>query len=182
MQHFVLLLALVCTARLLKKNVIMSQFELVTWGRTSPLFDVSSAVQGPSWRTWSVCWEETPPPAPAPLRPITTHCPSPRRPAWKVGACPRAPAQVQSLKLLSLKLVVKFILVWSARSFLIFLPSILDHYGSIWSGGVSSSYGYNTNPNNLSTTSTLYQSGQQSVARRNNEHDDVQLLHLTFLN
>lgn len=51
MQHFVLLLALVCTARLLKKNVIMSQFELVTWGRTSPLFDVSSAVQGPSWRT-----------------------------------------------------------------------------------------------------------------------------------
>lgn len=84
--------------------------------------------------------------------------------------------------LLSLKLVVKFILVWSARSFLIFLPSILDHYGSIWSGGVSSSYGYNTNPNNLSTTSTLYQSGQQSVARRNNVHDDVQLLHLTFLN
>uniref|UniRef100_A0A3Q1HBF7 Uncharacterized protein n=1 Tax=Anabas testudineus TaxID=64144 RepID=A0A3Q1HBF7_ANATE len=32
----------------------------------------------------------------------------------------------------------------------------------IWSGGVSGSYSYNTNHNNLSTTSTLYQSGQPS--------------------
>ncbi|XP_023287174.1 collagen alpha-1(XVII) chain-like isoform X2 [Seriola lalandi dorsalis] len=40
--------------------------------------------------------------------------------------------------------------------------STADHYGSVWSGGVNSSYSYNTNPINLSTTSTtshLYQSG-----------------------
>ncbi|KAF0037843.1 hypothetical protein F2P81_010717 [Scophthalmus maximus] len=38
-----------------------------------------------------------------------------------------------------------------------------DQYGSIWPGGVSSSYSYNTIPNNLSTTtSTLYQSGVQN--------------------
>lgn len=40
------------------------------------------------------------------------------------------------------------------------LSSLLDHYGSIWSGGVSSSYGYNSNHNNLSSPSTLYPSGQ----------------------
>ncbi|KAM7418398.1 hypothetical protein PAMA_015835 [Pampus argenteus] len=40
--------------------------------------------------------------------------------------------------------------------------SSTDQYGSIWSGGMSSSYGYNTNPNNLSTNSTLYQSGVQN--------------------
>lgn len=45
-------------------------------------------------------------------------------------------------------------------TFSIFLSSLQDNYGSIWPGGVSSSYSYNTNPNNLSTTSTLYQSGQ----------------------
>ncbi|KAK5900000.1 hypothetical protein CesoFtcFv8_009418 [Champsocephalus esox] len=37
-----------------------------------------------------------------------------------------------------------------------------EHYGSIWSGGGSSGYGYNTNPNNLSATSTLYSSGVQN--------------------
>uniref|UniRef100_A0A672ZUD4 Uncharacterized protein n=1 Tax=Sphaeramia orbicularis TaxID=375764 RepID=A0A672ZUD4_9TELE len=40
--------------------------------------------------------------------------------------------------------------------------SSTDHYGSVWSGGVASSYGYNPNPNNLSTTSTLYPSGLQN--------------------
>lgn len=49
---------------------------------------------------------------------------------------------------------------------------ILDQYGSIWSGGLSSSYSYSTSPNNLSATSTLYQPGQESIA-------DVPLLHLT---
>lgn len=47
------------------------------------------------------------------------------------------------------------------------LSSILDQYGSIWSGGVSSSYSYNTNPNNLSTSSTLYQSGQSYMTTHN---------------
>ena len=56
---------------------------------------VSCAVQGRSWVTWSVCWEETSPPAPALLSPPTTRCPSPRRPARTPGPCLRAPAQVQ---------------------------------------------------------------------------------------
>lgn len=56
---------------------------------------VSCAMQGRSWETWSVCWGETPPPAPALLSPPTTHCQSPRRPARKLGPCLRAPTQVQ---------------------------------------------------------------------------------------
>lgn len=40
----------------------------------------------------------------------------------------------------------------------VFIP---EQYGSIWSGGVSSSYSYNTTPNNLSTTTTLYQPGRE---------------------
>ena len=56
---------------------------------------VSCAEQGRSWMMWSVCWEETPP-APAPPSPPTTRCPFPPRPVWRPGACPRAPAQLQT--------------------------------------------------------------------------------------
>uniref|UniRef100_A0A3Q2QBD9 Uncharacterized protein n=1 Tax=Fundulus heteroclitus TaxID=8078 RepID=A0A3Q2QBD9_FUNHE len=35
-----------------------------------------------------------------------------------------------------------------------------NQYGSVWSGDVSCGYGYNTTPNNFTTTSHLYQSGQ----------------------
>ena len=41
----------------------------------------------------------------------------------------------------------------------------VDHYGNVWAGGMSSGYGYSTNPNNRSTTSTLYQSGQAQRIR-----------------
>lgn len=52
---------------------------------------------------------------------------------------------------------------FSFKSFI--CPSlVLDHYGSIWSGGVNSSYGYNSN--NLSTVSTLYPSGQSNIHNR----------------
>lgn len=69
----------------------------------------------------------------------------------------------------------------------IFLSSLLDHYGSIWSGGVSSSYSYNANPNNMSTASTLYQPGQSCITTNNISNPleiiaYLQLLYLTILN
>lgn len=44
--------------------------------------------------------------------------------------------------------------------FSFFLSSLLDQYGSVWSGGVSSGYSYNTNHINQSSSSTLSPSGR----------------------
>ncbi len=60
------------------------------------MLTVSSPLQGRSWVTWSVCWEETAPAATAPHSPLSARCPSPGRPAWTPGAWLRAPAQVHS--------------------------------------------------------------------------------------
>lgn len=127
---------------------------------------VTSAVQGQSWMMWSGCYGEATPPAPALLSPPTTRCPSPRSPAWRPGPCLRAPLQVQLLSgwgfrtIVFNALKVFYNISTFKRSTCFFLFLLLEYNGSVWSGGVSSSYGYHTNPNNLSTTSTLYQSGQ----------------------
>lgn len=85
--------------------------------------------------------------------------------------------------------VLNISLVFFYFIFYIFLSSLLDHYGSIWSGGVSSSYSYNANPNNMSTASTLYQPGQSYSTTNNIPNSNpleiityLQLLYLTILN
>lgn len=127
----------------------------------SRFFTVLVTFQGRSWMTWSACWGETAPPAPAPVRPSppTTPCPSPGRPAWKPGLHPRAP-QVQPVRC-SEPIRRFFSTSWFKR-----FGSVSDPYGSVWHGDVGSGYGYNTNPNNYSTTSTLYQSGQNQPGTR----------------
>lgn len=47
------------------------------------------------------------------------------------------------------------------------LFQLLDQYGNVWSGGMSSSYGYDTNHNNLSSLSSLHPSGQSRMKSNN---------------